>query len=374
MNLFEPAFKSFFKSKKLILYVISISLTFGLIISVIYSMTLLNDVLEDKIKNNIINRVLFVSSESFSDNEIKKINGLDNIDTAYRDIVLGTAVNVEKKYNFSIKYCMPEEILNVVKGNVFNNEDSYQVIIPSLAYDRTGKSIDLSYYLGKEIGISLDNVEVSAKVVGIQDQNTGYLYINEELKNYLVSINKSLESQSYITVIVDNYKNVDSVIDELKNKFGYSANLSDSRGQSDIKLYNLACLLIVAILVLAVVFNYVSISIIISSIINDETMDIAILKAIGYKIKDIYLIMKYRIFAIIGISIIVSTIIAILINQVIKLIINYKLEIVLQSDYCLFFFILLLFIIFIYVLSIVFVKLNNKRIKKVNTIDLLKEN
>ena len=54
MRLFEPAYKNFFKRKKLILYIISISITFGFILSIVYCMTLLNDVLENKIKNNIL--------------------------------------------------------------------------------------------------------------------------------------------------------------------------------------------------------------------------------------------------------------------------------------------------------------------------------
>ena len=164
------------------------------------------------------------------------------------------------------------------------------------------------------------------------------------------------------------------VIEKLRNDLGYSANLSNSSGQSDIKLYNLAYYLVIAILVLAVVFNYVSISIIISGIIHDETMDIAIFKAIGYKIKDIYKIMKYRILAIIGISIVISTFISIVINQVIKFILKYKLDITIKDNYSMFLVILLLFIIFIYILSVISVKINNSKIKKVNTIELLKEN
>lgn len=48
MRLFEPAYKNFFKSKKMLLYIISISITFGLVISIVYCMTLLNDVLGEK--------------------------------------------------------------------------------------------------------------------------------------------------------------------------------------------------------------------------------------------------------------------------------------------------------------------------------------
>lgn len=374
MRLFEPAYKNFFKRKKLILYIISISITFGFILSIVYCMTLLNDVLENKIKNNIANRVLFVSSDyEFSDSKMDEINNLEHIDVAYKGINSGISITMEDNYYFSVGYCMNEEIQNVNKGNLFDDEDNYQIIIPNFVYDRTNTRVDLSDYLGKEVTLKLNNITVTANIVGIQEGNRGYLYINEALKNYIVSVNKKIETQIYITAIVDDYKNVDLVIDELRNKFDCSANLSNISGQADIKLYNIAFLLVIVILVLAVVFNYVSVSIIISNIINDETMDIAIFKAIGYKVKDIYIIMKYRILAIIGISIAISVIIAILINQIINFILKYKLEIILKSDYGMFICILLLFTVFIYILSIISVKLNNKKIKKINTIDLLKE-
>lgn len=374
MRLFEPAYKNFFKSKKMLLYIISISITFGLVISIVYCMTLLNDVLGEKIKNNIVNRVLFVSSDNFSDSDLEKVNGLDNIDIAYKAIVVGTNANLNKQYNLNLTYCMPEEIQDVNKGTLFDGQTDYQVIIPNYVYDRTGARIDISSCLGKDVDVSIDNINVTARVVGIQDKYSNFLYINEALKNYIVSVNNKLEAKTYFTVIVDDYKNVDLVIEKLRNDFGYSANLSNSSGQSDIKLYNLAYYLVIAILVLAVVFNYVSISIIISGIIHDETMDIAIFKAIGYKIKDIYKIMKYRILAIIGISIVISTFISIVINQVIKFILKYKLDITIKDNYSMFLVILLLFIIFIYILSVISVKINNSKIKKVNTIELLKEN
>ena len=59
MRLFVPAFKGFFKNKKLKIYIIAISITFGIIISAIYSLYLFNEVYSDKIKNNIKNRVLY---------------------------------------------------------------------------------------------------------------------------------------------------------------------------------------------------------------------------------------------------------------------------------------------------------------------------
>ena len=374
MSLFEPSFKTFFKSKNLLLYVFSISIAFGLVIAVIYTMILLNNILSENIKNNIINRVIYVSSDSFSDKQIEEIKELEHVETVYKNLAMETKCVIEEQYNLSPEYNLIEELPEISRGKVFDNNDEYQVILPKKIYNAGGNYIDLSIYLGELINIRINDIDAKARVVGIYEKTLGIIYINEALKNYLVSINNNIESKDSFIVVADNYKNVDFLIEELRSEFDYGANLSNKSGQSDIKLYNLAYLLIVVVLIFSIIFNYVIVSIIISGFINDEKMDIAIFKAIGYKIKDIYKIVKYRILAVMGISFIISIFLAILASKIIKYILMYKLEIDLVTNYQLFTLISLLFIILVYILSKLSVRLNIKKIKKINAIDLLKEN
>ena len=374
MSLFEPSFMTFFKSKNLLLYVFSISIAFGLVIAVIYTMILLNNILSKNIKNNIINRVIYVSSDSFSDKQIEEIKELEHVETVYKNLAMETKCVIEEQYNLSPEYNLIEELPEISRGKVFDNNDEYQVILPQKIHNAGGNYIDLSIYLGELINIRINDIDAKARVVGIYEKTLGIIYINEALKNYLVSINNNIESKDSFIVVADNYKNVDFLIEELRSEFDYAANLSNKSGQSDIKLYNLAYLLIVVVLIFSIIFNYVIVSIIISGFINDEKMDIAIFKAIGYKIKDIYKIVKYRILAVMGISFIISIFLAILASKIIKYILMYKLEIELVTSYQLFTLISLLFIILVYILSKLSVRLNIKKIKKINAIDLLKEN
>ena len=374
MSLFEPSFKTFFKSKNLLLYVFSISIAFGLVIAVIYTMILLNNVLSENIKNNIINRVIYVSGDSFSDEQIEEIKNLEYVETVYKNLAMGTKCVIEEQYNLSPEYNLIEELPEISNGKVFDNSDEYQVILPHKLYNSDGDYVDLSIYLGEYINIRINDISAKARVVGTYEKTLGTIYLNEALKNYLVSIDDNIESKNSIIVVADDYKNVDFLIEELKNEFDYGANLSNMNGQSDIKLYNLAYLLIVVVLIFSIIFNYVIVSIIISGFINDEKMDIAIFKAIGYKIKDIYKIMKYRILAVMGISFIISIFLAVLTSKIIKYILMSRLEIELVTNYQLFTLISLLFIILVYILSKLSVRLNIKKVKKINAIDLLKEN
>ena len=374
MSLFEPSFKTFFKSKNLLLYVFSISIAFGLVIAVIYTMILLNNVLSENIKNNIINRVIYVSGDSFSDEQIEEIKNLEYVETVYKNLAMGTKCVIEEQYNLSPEYNLIEELPEISNGKVFDNSDEYQVILPHKLYNSDGDYVDLSIYLGEIINIRINDTSAKSRVVGTYEKTLGTIYLNEALTNYLVSIDDNIESKNSIIVVADDYKNVDFLIEKLKNEFNYGANLSNMNGQSDIKLYNLAYLLIVVVLIFAIIFNYVIVSIIISGFINDEKMDIAIFKAIGYKIKDIYKIMKYRILAVMGISFIISIFLAVLASKIIKYILMSRLEIELVTSYQLFTLISLLFIILVYILSKLSVRLNIKKIKKINTIDLLKEN
>ena len=374
MSLFEPSFKTFFKSKNLLLYVFSISIAFGLVIAVIYTMILLNNVLSENIKNNIINRVIYVSGDSFSDEQIEEIKNIEYVETVYKNLAMGTKCVIEEQYNLSPEYNLIEELPEISNGKVFDNSDEYQVILPHKLYNSGGDYVDLSIYLGEIINIRINDTSAKARVVGTYEKTLGTIYLNEALKNYLVSIDNNIESKNSVIVVADSYKNVDFLIEELKNEFNYGANLSNMNGQSDIKLYNLAYLLIVVVLIFSIIFNYVIVSIIISGFINDEKMDIAIFKAIGYKIKDIYKIMKYRILAVMGISFIISIFLAVLASKIIKYILMSRLEIELVTSYQLFTLISLLFIILVYILSKLSVRLNIKKVKKINAIDLLKEN
>ena len=204
MSLFEPSFMTFFKSKNLLLYVFSISIAFGLVIAVIYTMILLNNILSENIKNNIINRVIYVSSDSFSDKQIEEIKELEHVETVYKNLAMETKCVIEEQYNLSPEYNLIEELPEISRGKVFDNNDEYQVILPQKIYNAGGNYIDLSIYLGELINIRINDIDAKARVVGIYEKTLGIIYVNEALKNYLVSINNNIESKDSFIVVADN--------------------------------------------------------------------------------------------------------------------------------------------------------------------------
>lgn len=375
MDYIKLALKGFFKNKRLKIYIISISLTLGMAISVIYSMYLLNSVLSEKINNNIVNRVISISKEEeFSSEELDRITKITNAKFVYNRLK-NVQVTFNDNQQLLLSYVYKEEIPDISKGMSIQNTQELQLVLPSKIYNK-GQLLDLENYVGKNIIFSYEDIIIEAKVVGTYTAKHGeaIAYINESLKNKLVEYNKRIIYKDALYVVVDEYKNVDNVIKTIKEEYNYTAYIPNTTGQRDIKLYNITKIITFALILFTVLFIYISISIIIGNIISDEKMDIAILKALGYKIKDIYIIMRYRILSVIGISFAISCIIAIILNNILGYIIKYKLDISLQSRFSLFILTLLFFTLCVYVISIISVRLNNRKIKKINTIDLLKEN
>ncbi len=373
MKLFKPAFDGFFKANKIKLYIISIAITLGFVISFVYNLYLLNNIYADKIKNNILNRILYVSRNDISELDIKNLNEIENIEEVYRELNIFSMTMDENK-NVNIKYGSKLEIPKLILGKGFEDDKEMQIILPSKFLTQENKYISLESYYGKKVKLRLEDYEVEVYVTGIYDDiNSNYVYINKNLKDDLVRYNREIETSTILSVIVDDYKNIEHVIENLKNNYSYNANIREMSGQSDIKMYNLASLLIIVIVILVTIFMYISIGIIIDGIISDERKDIAILKAIGYKKKHLNKIMSYRIFTVLTISFIIGILLSMFLNILIGKIIQTRLDINILQNYKAYFIITILLVILIYLVSTITIKLNNKKIKRVNAIELLKD-
>ncbi len=374
MTLLRPAFNGFFKMKKIVLYIASITITLSLVISFIYNLYLLNNTYADKIKNNSANRTLYVSKEVISENDIEKLNKLENIDQVYRDLN-SFSMNLESNITTRIEYSGNIEISNLKIGNNFNDEQIPQIILPSKMMTSSGAMISLDEYYNKTVTLKLDDFEVNAYVIGIYDNINSYTtYINAYFKEKLIEYNSDIETKTILTVVVDNYNNVDEVINTLQNDYGYNANLRSTSGQADIKMYNMAMYMIYVIIVLVIIFTYISVGIIIDGIISDEKRDIAILKAIGYKKKYISKILLYRVFAIITLALIFGILTSFVLNIVVSNTIENRLNVVINQNYPIYCLITLALIIVVYLIVTISVKVNNKKLKNIKPIELLKEN
>lgn len=375
MNLISLSFKTFFRNSRLKLYIASISITFGIVISIIYSLYLLNNIFSEKIKNNIVNRVVHVNKDiEIEENDMKFIDSIGQIETIYKKLI-GFSMNVDDEFNFPTEYVSYQELPQVIFGNTLNSNVEAQILLPEKVLGKDNNYIYYGDLVGKKVNVSIEDFTIEAKVSGIYltENYEITMYINDVFKSKLIEYNENIEKKDSAYVVIESYIYVNDVIEYLKNN-GFSANLLNISGQSDIKLYNLASILIIVILVLTIIFNYISVSIMITSIINDEKTDIAILKAIGYNLNSISTIVKNRIVAILGISLLLSLIISFILNKIINFIILYKLNVVLSSNFKVFLLLFSIFSLCIYLISVISIKMNNKKIKKINTIQLLKEN
>lgn len=372
MKLIEPAFNGFFKNRKIKLYILSISITISFAIAIFYNIYIINNEYGNKVKNNIINRVLFVSKND--DVSIDNIEKIQDIDVIYNQISSIT-MTLNGKVDVQAIYKDKTEITDVLLGESFNSENEAQIILPYEIYNTKGEKIELKDYVGKYVELEVEDFKIEAFVSGIYDNinNKSDIYINEFFKEKLVEYNNKILSENQFIAIVNNYTNVNKVIDQINELEGCSANLLSYEGQSDIKIYNLASLLIIVLLIAIVIFVYISIGVILDSMINDEKKDIAILKSIGYKIKHISKIMVYRIYFILTISLVIGVLLSILESFVIRIIINNKMDISLGNVPNLYLFIVLLFIFLVYFISFITIKLNTNKIKKISIIELLKE-
>ena len=158
MNLFIPAFNSFFRKKKLLIYIITISITFGLIISVIYDMYKLNNIYYYKIKNNIKNRVLSVTSSNgkILDTDINYISSLGGVNNAYLELN-DFSINIEGGESFTVKYISNEEIVELLENNSMESKEELQVILPYRILNSNGEYKYFENLIGKNMNFFIND-------------------------------------------------------------------------------------------------------------------------------------------------------------------------------------------------------------------------
>lgn len=335
----------------------------------------LNNIYYYKIKNNIKNRVLIVTSsnEKILDTDVNYISSLDGVNNAYLELN-DFSINIEDGGAFSVKYISNEEIIELLENNSMESKEELQVILPYRILNSNGEYEYFENLIDKNVNFFInDDITINAQVTGVYNPKNyeTYVYVNEVFKSFLENYDLSSINDNYIKVVVRDYNDVDSIIDTLVDK-GYNAYIMDKSGQTDIKFYNMAKSIILLMIAFITIFTYISITIIVNGIISGEKMDIAILKAIGYKEKQIYKIMKLRIVAIIIVSIILGVIISLGVIQLIASFIFYKLNILININLVEYILLLMMFSAIIYIITCISLKVNNIKIKRINIIELMK--
>lgn len=185
---------------------------------------------------------------------------------------------------------------DVIDGRKFNDEERNVAIIPNKFIPDSrlelidpitnSKGIDGKSLLGQEIECKFDDkTTYTFKVVGVfdfedtdQSRNTVYIPYNDMEEIYQSVYKPTIESRDPIVVVVDDYKNVEKVIDELYKDGMMASTMKtfDSILPTFIDIFGM----VVSIAVFLV--SVITISINTIKIVKDREQEIGMLKAIGY--------------------------------------------------------------------------------------------
>lgn len=369
MNLIAPTFLSFLRSKKITLYILSISIIIGLLIAILNTKDTINNVFKDEIENNIKNRIIYINKDE-QNLELKNIKEINNKIQKLQYNIPPIRVSINNSYEANIKTGYIEEFPKIEKGRNIQveNKTEPEIIVPDTLEEK------LQIQLDSYIELKYEDIIIKAKVVGTYEEliSDNYIYMDyETIKTILTNNNKNIINMTSCLALIDKYENIDEVLNDLQNN-GYSSNLYDTSGLSEINTCQTIFNILNVFIFLMIVLTYFLLSIIITNIINDEKKDIAILKAIGYNNKNIIQIIFFRIIFICFLSFITGIIFSFIIQILLLNIIKSMLEISVINNINLlknYFISAILLLILIVLCSIK----NSKKIEHINTIILLKE-
>ncbi len=283
----------------------------------------LSNNLENNISNHISNREVITEfeadiKESELNSSIERIKSIEHVVDVYHmptEISVSEQTGVLKdKYELSFIHNGYEVMLE--EGRLFRENEKNVAIVPkdlkdfsetdNKIEDISGKSL-----IGKELAFADDfgNLHL-IKVIGTYVTVDSY-YSNKDIivpredlilyndRQLLSTDNLSFENDKSYIVQVDNYKNTDSVLEELSKE--RNAYIQPSMVDGDV--YNIALFILWISLVFFVLLVVIGFYVFLKSNINNRIAELALYRALGYKNKHIFyiLISEYLLFGLVSI-------------------------------------------------------------------------
>lgn len=364
MRLLKPAFASFLRNKKLLLYILNMAIIIGLIMVIFNYKIVVEKIYKDEIENNINNRTLFISHKNTDNINLNEIMNTQNIEKSQYIFNPLTVKTNDTFLNLKTDISLDES--KIIYGRKCE-DDKIEMVIPNSlenAIDLLGISVDIQY----------KDLIIKAKIVGIYNDSIkqNYSYISTKFMKDIVQYDQESINTSACLAVINKYENLENVMQHLKNK-NYNSNLYDTSGLNDIKTYKSVDFIFNVLIGIMTLLGYIILSMIISNMINSEKKDIAILKALGYKQLDILKIILYRILSITIVSftfgIIIHKTFGTFFKHKIIQIANLNLSYTLNLKFTYYTMILLVLIFIVIIISLK----NMKKIKLIDTMILLKE-
>lgn len=359
--------KNYFKKTKyLILYGCIFGLCIFLILVLVFAKIYINNNLISSIKNKIENRCLIIGKDEISNYEYLMID-LDYkyIQSVYEYIYPFYSTSNQMGIS-SLNVGVIELIPKIVIGNNLTESSTNSVIIPKYVKNNE-QIIDTTYLLNTEINFSISNfsglVDYSATVIGIYEnefpEEAGKVYFSSNDVKYFKNIIRDVRS----FIVIDDEIHMNQVENNLKNK-GFYYNLYDDTTYKELRSYKKFDNLITIYQICLMIIINIILLVFVYSILSDQKYDIALKKAVGYKNSNIFKIILSEIIKYFSILFWFISLIIFIITNILNIDVSF---------YILFFEVIIIyFVIIVQIVLICIIFLN--KIKKIQIVNILKNN
>lgn len=280
-------------------------LCFAILLVLVNTGQYYQNVLENGLGTEIINRKLMVANTK--EDILDFIQDTPNIVEYYPYAYLNGSFEGSV---FDLGYVTTYEY-KIMKGKEISRKN--EIIVPKQFVD----------YLGQSINIQINQVEYNLKVVGVSDLKS--IVISRQLFDELI-LDCHLNIGYYV-LIADNYKYAQKTIDYFSEN-GYVSTLENTNGLGEYDKMQSFISMLTKFVYFIIIINFIFIVYVIKNIFHIESKNIAVLKAVGYSDLNIGLVIISKILILLLTSIILSTLIFI--------ITIYLLNCVFSNDYILF--------------------------------------
>jgi ABC-type antimicrobial peptide transport system permease subunit len=309
-----------------ILNTILIAISVIILILVISFTNSLKDTIDRAIVNNISYRTIVITGVKEKQDElIKKIYDDENIIKVIKDSeynshgTISKIDNVESNYSISLIGSDVNTQPYVIKGRNIKEGETKVCIVPSKYFldsvyvnynkdnyingeDLLGKKISIEYYaydcsLGDYNAKKYKTFNDEYEVIGVYDSDENYMYgddcfiafsdiyeINKNVEDYNIpDPNTNYSSSNTLYAIVNNSLNVETSLEKIQ-QLGYRALVRSTANTQIVYIINVVTSIVLAVLIVIIVANITTSSI---KSITERQYEVGMLKAMGYKNKNI---------------------------------------------------------------------------------------
>jgi len=299
---------SFRNGKKYFPFLIVSFICFLILFGTLFINRYINYYSNIEIKNQLKNRILYIGSRSELDDEkefFTSVYSIENIKEVYR-YYYPVEIKVQKNIENQLLY-MPSSTFKITGGRIYSDSTSHEVIISNKLSEKLNIKVQ---NLPQKISFEHLSNTYTVSVVGLYESSyegfQDYIYTSA----LTMQNNFGEESQKIIyNAVIDNYDSLDEVVKKLSD-INIDANLFDTSSVTEIKMQDNLITYLKLMIIALIIGIFAFIQLVVGNIIFTEKKDIALYKTMGYKPKDIIIILLSKIYIILIIAFFLSFILS----------------------------------------------------------------